>query len=51
MNDLSTSNNIQHKQIDISYDLERSYTAYSGSVIIGCALPDEVEYLHIYPLH
>lgn len=40
MNDLSTSNNIQHKQIDISYDLERSYTAYSGSVIIGRALPD-----------
>ncbi len=40
MNDLSNQNNQQHKRIDICYDLERSYTAYSGSVIIGRALPD-----------
>jgi DNA gyrase subunit A len=37
---MSEIDNKIHPQIDIAHDMEKSYTSYSGSVIIGRALPD-----------
>ncbi len=39
MSSIENQNN-QIQEIDIAFDMEKSYTSYSGSVIIGRALPD-----------